>query len=429
MAVSGGRTVTANVCAPISSNGVPSAEPNFDRGSLYTLALGAFAVGTEGFMIAAILPSIAQSLDTSIQAAGQLVTVFAITYAVSSPLLTALTAHWPRRRLLIVSLAGFVVANLIAAMAPGYWSLAAARVLLAITAGLYVPNANATAGILAPPAFRGRALAIINGGLSVAVILGVPAGAFVGTHLGWRMTFVAVAVLSAIALLVLIVRLPREIDAGAPAGLAARLAVVRMPGVLPILATTTIWTTGAISVYTYASPFLTYATGLSSDRVGLILMLWGVSAMTGVMLGGYASDRLGARRAVGIALPVLAASFMGLTTVALLWGPHALPFVLPLVVTWGLGAWGFFPPHQARLVNVVGLLHTPVALSLNASFMYLGFALAAILGSIVISVASVAWIGLSGAICVICAIAMSSYAWRHQPADATASEQAHTTKR
>ncbi len=120
-------------------------KPAYDRGSLYTLALGTFAVGTEAFMITAILPQIARSLGTTVGAAGQLVTIFALTYALSSPLLTALTAAWPRRRLLMLSLAGFAGANLIAVAAPGYWFLAAARILLALAAGLYVPNANAVA--------------------------------------------------------------------------------------------------------------------------------------------------------------------------------------------------------------------------------------------------------------------------------------------
>jgi hypothetical protein len=137
---------SADLCADQAT----PAKPDYDRGSLYTLALGTFAVGTEGFMIAAILPSIATSLGTSVQAAGQLATIFALAYALSSPILTALTAAWPRRRLLMVSLAGFVVANLIAAVAPGYWWLAGARVLLALAAGLYVPNANAVGNALAP---------------------------------------------------------------------------------------------------------------------------------------------------------------------------------------------------------------------------------------------------------------------------------------
>ena len=390
------------------------AEPEVDRGSLYTLALGAFAVGTEGFMIAAILPSMAQSLGTSIEAAGQLVTIFALTYAVSSPLLTALTAAWPRRQLLMLSLAGFVVANLIAAAAPGYWGLAAARVLLAMTAGLYVPNANAVASVLAPAAYRGRALAIVNGGMTTAVALGVPAGALVAAHFGWRATFIGVAGLSAIALLVLAVRLPRNISSSAPAGLRTRLAVISMPGVFPALLTTTLWATGAYVVYTYVSPLLTAAAGLRPERAGYVLTLLGVCAIAGVSLGGYANDRFGARRAQAMALPVLAATFASLTVVALAATPHGITWILPLIALWGLSAWSFFPPQQARLVGLAGAAHTPVALSLNASFMYLGFSCGAALGYVVIAQTSVAWIGLAGAICILGAMAVSAFAWRNQ---------------
>ncbi|AYG59939.1 MFS transporter [Rhizobium jaguaris] len=416
MSASSDCAVTADTSTSGSAkhcrNQATLAKPDYDRGTLYTLALGTFAVGTEGFMIAAILPSIATSLGTSVQAAGQLVTIFALTYALSSPILTALTAAWPRRRLLMVSLAGFVVANLIAAAAPGYWWLAGARVLLAFAAGLYVPNANAVASALAPAAYRGRALAIVNGGITVAVALGVPAGALVGAHFGWRATFVGVAGLSAIALSVLGIRLPREIAASAPAGLRERLSVAVMPGVFSALLTTTLWATGAYVVYTYVSPFLVSAADLAPEQAGLVLTLLGICAIGGVTLGGHANDRFGTRRAQAVALPISALTFASLTMVALIWAPHALLAILPLVALWGLSAWSFFPPQQARLVGVAGLSHTPVVLSLNASFMYLGFSLGAILGSVVITLASVAWIGAAGAACMLCAIAVSAFAWR-----------------
>src|SRR5258705_13769904 len=115
-------------------------------------------------MIAAILPGIAGDLAVSLQAAGQLVTVFALTYALSSPLLTALTGNINRRRLLILSMAAFAGANIVAALAPDYGSLLGARILLALAAGLYVPNANALAGALVPPERRGPAPAPAAGG-------------------------------------------------------------------------------------------------------------------------------------------------------------------------------------------------------------------------------------------------------------------------
>ena len=132
--------------------------------------------------------------------------------------------------------------------------------------------------------------------------------------------------------------------------------------------------------------------------------------MGGVTFGGYANDRFGARRAQRIALPVAAATFAGLTVAALIWGPHALPAILPLVALWGLSVWGFFPPQQARLVGVAGPAHTSVALSLNASFMYLGFSLGAAAGSVVITLTSVAWIGAAGAVFMLLAMVVSTLA-------------------
>ena len=140
-------------------------------------------------MISAILPDIASDLQVSLQSIGHLVAIFSFSYAVSSPILTALTAAFDRRKLLIGSMAAFCATNAYAASAPGYDALVIARVLLAFSAGLYVPNANALAGALVPRAERGRALAIVTGGISAAVALGVPLGAFIGGRLGWRATF------------------------------------------------------------------------------------------------------------------------------------------------------------------------------------------------------------------------------------------------
>src|ERR1700680_3562007 len=178
---------------------------------LYWLALGTFAVGTESFMIAGLLPDMAADLHTSIVATGQLVTVFALAYAFSSPILTALTGAFHRRSLMIISLSVFTLANIIASVAQNYWELMAVRILLAAAAGLYVPGANALAGAIAGPERRGTALAIVHGGISIAGAFGVPLGALVGDRLGWRMTCAGVAALSAAATAGLLFGLPRAI--------------------------------------------------------------------------------------------------------------------------------------------------------------------------------------------------------------------------
>src|SRR6202012_1087393 len=175
---------------------------------LYFLALGTFAIGTEGFMIAALLPGVASDLSVTLSMAGQLVTAFTLVYALSSPILTALTGSVDRRKLLLATMSLFAVGNFVAAMASSYWALLFARVILAIAAGLYAPNAVAMAGALLPPERRGRALAIVSGGFSVAAAVGVPTGAFIGNHLGWRVTFIAVAALASIATLGLVLGVP-----------------------------------------------------------------------------------------------------------------------------------------------------------------------------------------------------------------------------
>ena len=376
-------------------------DTQFRSAPLYWLALGAFAIGTEGFMVAAILPNIATDLSVSLVAAGQVVAIFSLAYGLSSPILTTLTGRVGRRTLLIWSMAVFVLANLVAAAVPNYWSLVAARILLAFAAGLYVPGANAVAGAMVAPERRGRAIAIINGGLSIAVTLGVPMGAVIGNALGWRMTFVGVAGLSAIALIGLVLGLPKDVGAGmTTASFRGRLAVVRTPGVLPSLLVTLLWAMGSYTVYTYITPFMSHLVSVEGRDIGAILFLWGAAAATGLFISGSATDRFGSRRVIGIALFLATAALSSLSVWAHLLSPQAalVPAVISVIV-WGMAHWGFWPAQQANLIGIAGLKVASVALSLNASSMYLGFFLGASLGSLTLqhlSSIELGWVGGGG---------------------------------
>src|SRR6266850_15368 len=160
---------SSDKAAPTSDEGVPD--------SVYWMAFGAFAIGTEGFMISPLLPGLANDLAVSVEQAGQLVTAFSLAYAVSSPILTALTGSLNRRTLLLLSMSTFAISNVLAWAAQSFWWLLAARILLAMSAGLFVPGANALASSIVAPQRRGRAIAVVNGGISVAIALGVPMGA------------------------------------------------------------------------------------------------------------------------------------------------------------------------------------------------------------------------------------------------------------
>jgi predicted MFS family arabinose efflux permease len=169
----------------------------------------------------------------------------------------------------------FALANFFAAAATGFWQLLAARILLAAAAGLYVPSASALAGAIVAPERRGTALAIVNGGTSIAVALGVPIGATVGHTLGWRMTFIGVRVMASIAVAGLLFGIPRGIDRGLSVpSIRNRLAVVRRASLLAGFLVTTLWATGAYTVYTYLTSYLTTVTRIDGAHVGVIFLVW-----------------------------------------------------------------------------------------------------------------------------------------------------------
>jgi predicted MFS family arabinose efflux permease len=396
--------------------------PAYRTTPLYWLALGTFAIGTEGFMISPLLPGIGADLAVSIATAGQLVTVFAFAYAISSPILTALTGGADRRKLLILAMSAFALANLVAWTATGYWTLMGARILLAFAAGLYVPSANALAGALVAPERRGSALAIVNGGTTVAIAFGVPLGAVIGDRLGWRMTFAGVAILAATATAGLMAGLRPGIGTGmAAVGIRERLAVARQPVVLAALLVTTLWATGAYTVYTYLAIFLTSATGIAGAQVGLVLFLWGIAAAAGLFVGGGLNDRLGHRAVIGPSLLLLALAFFSLaTTAGLLSQRQALVPFLVAIAVWGVAAWAFFPAQQARLIGIAGIKLAPIALSLNASFMFIGFSLGAAVGSFTLAHGSATDLGWVGGSCEIAALLLMLATRQRRPAGALA---------
>lgn len=383
--------------------------------SLFFLALGAFAIGTEGFMLAGLLPIIAKDLSISIAAAGQLVTVFSLSYAISSPVLTTASAGVNRQRCMVVALLCFTVANFSAFASPGYLSLLATRVLLAISAGLYMPSANALAGSLVAPERRGRALATVHGGVTVAVALGVPLGAWIGGHFGWRTTFASIGALSAIVTLGMAVGLPLGIGANLPVpSLAQRMVIVRQPAVLITLLITILWAAGIWTIYPYLAPFLTGRPGFSPAQVGAVLLLYGIFAGIGVFISGHAIDRLGSRKVLIGCLVVMMLSYESLTAGALHLGPaHARIAILIAIAAWGAAGWAFNPAQQANMISIAGVDVAPVALSLNSSFTYFGFALGAALGSSIVAYSSVMDIGAIGGLCELAALLIMLAANRH----------------
>ena len=270
---------------------------------------------------------------------------------------------------------------------------------------------------------RGTALSIITGGTSIAVALGVPISALIGHGFGWRLTFVVVGTISVLATFGLLFGLGKEVSAELPvATLRARAAVGTHKPVLLSLLVTLLWATGAYTVYTYLAAFLARHTGIDGAHAGLVLFIWGASAAIGVTAGGRLNDRFGSNNVILSALALLGASFVTLSLSAYLLSPAVARIpVLIATVVWGLAAWSYFPAQQARLIDVAGVKLASVVLSLNASFMYGGFALGALLGSATIAQASSAALGFVGVASVAAALLLASIIMR----DSKAADTAH----
>jgi len=351
--------------------------------SLIWLTLGAFAVGTEGFMIAGLLSALARDLKVGLPAAGHLVTAFSLAYAIGAPVMAVLTAGLERRRVLAVAMGGFALGNLVAALAPGYAGLLAARLLLALSAATFMPAASGYAAALGGPERRGRALSTITTGLTLAIIAGVPLGVLVGQGFGWRATFFGVAGLAAFSLLGILARLPRQ-PPGVTAGLDERLALAKRRDILGVLVTTVLTVAGTFTVYTYLGVFIAGVAGLGPQALAPVLWGFGLASAVGTQLSGSAADCWGARSTVIVDGGLVLLAYLCFSLSAALGPARAMPVMLPAILLWGLASWGLITAQQARLVALAPAL-APVSLSMNSSAIYLGSAMGAAAGALVIA--------------------------------------------
>jgi MFS transporter, DHA1 family, purine base/nucleoside efflux pump len=357
---------------------------------IYLLAAGAFAVGTSAYVVSGVLPAVSAELGVSVTAAGQLTTAFALAYAVSAPLLATISARWERRRLLLVALLVAALGNALSAVATTYPLLLGGRVVAALGAAAYTPAATLFATALRPPAERGRAVAIVFGGLTVALALGVPVGSLLAGSIGYRGVFALVAAASLVTALA--VRLQLPLMPGSPAvSLRERFAVAADRRVLTVLAITVFGVVATMSVYIYVVPLLTVTSGLAGSTIGALLLAYGLGAIVGNAWGGRATDRFGS-------IPTIFATMAGfIVMIATLpvTATSAVGAALALFV-WSVFTWSFNPPVQSLLLELApsgGLV-----LSLNASAIYLGMGLAGVLGGIVIDTAGALALPAVGAV-------------------------------
>jgi len=340
------------------------------------LAVGTFAIGTDSFVLAGILPQLASGLRISEGAAGQVVTAFAITYAIAAPFLSVLTHRVPRKALIAIGLAVFVVMNAAGAFAPTFAVLLVTRVLCALGAASFTPTANAVSTVLAGPAARGRALSITLGGIALGTVFGVPVGTAIGQHFGWQASLLFVAAVGLVALIALSVVLP-HLAGEAVVPLRRRFGVMGDPRVILVVLVTAVATGSGILVYTYIAPIVHTIAGISGGTLAIALLIWGVGGAVGAFGCGWFTDRIGAGPTSALGIAVLAAA---LAVMAFAGSPVV---VLIAMFFGGVGSWAFVAPNNHMLTGLHPTMAS-VVISFNSTGTYVGQAAGAAVGGVLL---------------------------------------------
>ena len=357
--------------------------------ALLALAIGAFGIGTTEYVIAGLLPEVAADFGVSIPTAGWLITGYALGVAAAALPMTALGNRMRRKHLLMLLMIVFVLGNALSALAPSYGVMLVGRAVTALAHGAFFGVGSVVAADLVKPDKKASAIAMMFTGLTLANVLGVPMGTFIGQGLGWRATFWVVAGLGALGLIGIAALVP---NSPRPAGahLAAEFAVFRHARVWLAIGTTVLGFAGVFASFTYVAPMMTEVAGLPANAVSWLLVLFGVGLVLGNLLGGRFADRA--------LMPTLYTSLAALTVILVIFAFTAHAAVPAIVTLFLLGGVGFstVPPLQLRMLASAASAPT-VASAVNIGAFNLGNALAAWLGGVVISAgfgyATTNWVG------------------------------------
>lgn len=370
---------------------------------LLVLAIGMFALGTDSYVVAGVLPEISRGFDVSIGAAGQMTTVYSVTFALLSPSIAAIAAAIPRKRLLLSGAAIFVLANLATAVAPSFGIALLARAFAGLGAAMFSPTATGSAAVLVPAERRGFALSVVVAGLTLSTALGSPTGAVIGGLGDWRWTMAFVAALGTVAGLGVWLFLT-DVPLPPPVSLSQRLAPLADVRVGLTLATTFLGLTGIFTVYTYFAVAFDRAIGGNAMVLGALLVLWGAAGTFANLASGRLIDRIGSRKVILAMLTVLA-----IDSALMPWTSRELWTAVPTIVIWGAAGWGLLVPQQHRLVGLAPSI-APVLLGLNTAGSFFGISAAGIVGAAGIQVLGAHNLGIIGAGLAIIALIVAELA-------------------
>ncbi|WP_027168193.1 MFS transporter [Mesorhizobium sp. WSM3224] len=378
---------------------------------LIALFLAAFAFGTTEFVIAGVLPEVAQGLGVSIPTAGYLVSGYACGIAIGGPLLALATGKVSRKTLLIGLTIAFTLGQAACALAPDFTSMLFLRVAIAVAHGAYFGVAMVVAVSLVREDQRGRAVAVILSGLTVSNVIGVPAGTAIGSLWGWRATFWVMGALGIVAIVAMLALLPRTAGAAnRPAGLAREVRVLGRQQVWTSLILMLMLMIGQFGLFTYITPTLLEVTGLDESLIPFVLLLNGVGATIGVFVGGKLADWK-------LMPSLIAMLFLQAVMLAVIYAvsPYPVPMIVAIVI-WGGLNFAIGAPIQTRILAWTADASN-LASSLIPSGFNVGIALAASLGAAMLNAGygyrSLPLAGvLAMSVAVVVAVASQAWEWR-----------------
>ncbi|MFC3884568.1 MFS transporter [Bacillus songklensis] len=371
--------------------------------SVYILAISAFIVGIVELIIGGILDLIAKDLQISISTAGQLISVFSLAFAIASPILLNATAKIERKKLYLWTLLIFLIGNMMAVFTPDYAILMLSRVVSAASASLLIVLSVTIASSIVKPEYKGRAIGVIYMGISGSLVLGVPIGMMLGNLYGWRAPFVLISFLTIVAMVSISLFL-KEIAPNPIVPLREQVKALRHSKVFSAQMISVLILTGHLTLYAYFTPFLQSTLHLNSTMISIMYFVFGIAAVMGGGMGGWASDKVGTGRAILTIIPLFAVMMILMPIVT----KASFVLFLVIMVMWSALSWAISPAQQNYLIQTSPET-SDIQLSINNSACHLGIASGSAIGGIVIEQSSIMYNSWVGVLFVLAALVCAVY--------------------